>query len=530
METESPNWYASFLQQNKTLIFTHILITILQLPLEIWVYSFFSKKIFKAIQDKKYPLLARYIILFIFFVLLLQLISSFRYYVDGKLRGFSQIYIRQTYMNYFLEKNDEDFTNTECIHQMDSVPDSFFQFYNSFLLLWIPLFGICFFFTLFCFWLHKGLGISAFLFFSLFLTVLILCFQKISDYANEVYHLNENILENYENILSNNESIRSGNTKEVEITKLTIQENLVFQNNSSLNVYVNSLQFSLLFLLCLFFIGSFIFIYKYSMKNPVYFYKFIIYCSVTIFCLNNIVSKLNMLYRVIVEKGSLQTLDNVSIYRPEKDKVVQLDNYNIEIKNLTFERENQTILKNLNFYFPEKSTILIKGSIGSGKSTFMKLLLGWYQPTKGIIRIGNHSLPQLSLQLLRKTIYMMSQKTILFSNRTVLENIFYPNPVQIEKIEPLPLPLSFQKIFHKNVIKQGTNISGGQKRIIHVLRAWLNPAPIIILDEPVDNIDPKTLHIVQDIITEIHNNKTLICISHIDVPIPYDQLIDFDQL
>ena len=124
----------------------------------------------------------------------------------------------------------------------------------------------------------------------------------------------------------------------------------------------------------------------------------------------------------------------------------------------------------------------------------------------------------------------MSQKTILFSNRTVLENIFYPNPVQIEKIESLPLPLSFQKIFHKNVIKQGTNISGGQKRIIHVLRAWLNPAPIIILDEPVDNIDPKTLHIVQDIITEIHNNKTLICISHIDVPIPYDQLIDFDQL
>lgn len=530
METESTNWYTSFLQQNKTLIFLHIFITILQLPLEIWVYSFFSKKIFKTIQEKKYPLLARYIVFFIVFVLLIQLLASFRYYVDGKLRGLSQIYIRQAYMNYYLEKNDEDISHTDCIHQMDSLPDSFFQFYNSFLLLWIPLLGVCFFFVIFCFWLLPKIGIAALLFFSVFLTILIVCFEKISDYANTVYRLNENVLHSYENILSNNESVRSGDTKQMEIEKLTLNENNVFQNNARLNIYINSLQFGLLFLLCLFFIFSFIYVYKYFMKNTEKFYKFIIYCSVTLFCLNNIVRKMNLVYKVIIEKGSLQSLDDVYTYIPETNKVSKLNNYHIDVIDVTFERDNQTIVKNLNFHFPEQSTIFIKGSIGSGKSTFMKLLLGWYQITKGTIKIGSHPISELSLKLLRNTIYMMSQKTVLFSDRTVLENIFYPNAVDEKMIRSLPLPSSFQNIFHKTVIKKGTNISGGQKRIIHVLRAWLSPAPIIILDEPVDNIDPKTLKVVQNIIKEISDKKTLICISHIDIPISYDQIIDFDQL
>ena len=112
---------------------------------------------------------------------------------------------------------------------------------------------------------------------------------------------------------------------------------------------------------------------------------------------------------------------------------------------------------------------------------------------------------------------------------TILENIFYPNAVDEHSLRSLSLPSSFVNIFHRKVQKHGTNISGGQKRLVHVLRAWLNPAPIIILDEPIDNIDQKTIEVITRIISDISIKKTLICISHIPLSIRPSQIIDFDK-
>jgi ABC-type bacteriocin/lantibiotic exporter with double-glycine peptidase domain len=114
---------------------------------------------------------------------------------------------------------------------------------------------------------------------------------------------------------------------------------------------------------------------------------------------------------------------------------------------------------------------------------------------------------------------MMSQNTTLFSNRTVIENILYNTDEKITTLEltkRFSLPKAFTEILHKEVLHHGTNISGGQKRLIHLLRCFFHPAKIFILDEPTDNLDEYLTKIVLRLIKKLQENHTVICVSHDD--------------
>ena len=111
---------------------------------------------------------------------------------------------------------------------------------------------------------------------------------------------------------------------------------------------------------------------------------------------------------------------------------------------------------------------------------------------------------------------MMSQNTILFSNKTIFENICYSykDLPQKDILKKYNLPESFLKILDQKVLHHGTNISGGQKRMVHILRIVLNPSPIVILDEPTDSLDEKTSNIIISLIEQLKKERTVICISH----------------
>lgn len=117
-------------------------------------------------------------------------------------------------------------------------------------------------------------------------------------------------------------------------------------------------------------------------------------------------------------------------------------------------------------------------------------------------------------KLLHENLYYMTQNTNLFSNKTVLENIFYKQNFDLKKLDKLNLPYSFTKNYNKKVLQSRINISGGTKRLIHVLRCFIHSAKIIIMDEPTDSLDEKTSEIVMDLIKVLQKEKTVICISH----------------
>ena len=112
---------------------------------------------------------------------------------------------------------------------------------------------------------------------------------------------------------------------------------------------------------------------------------------------------------------------------------------------------------------------------------------------------------------------MMSQNTILFSNRTVLENILYNSKEKVtatELFQRFSLPSDFQHILNKKVIHHGVNVSGGQKRLILLLRCFFHSAKIFILDEPTDNLDENLTNYVLKLLKRLQENHTVICISH----------------
>ena len=116
----------------------------------------------------------------------------------------------------------------------------------------------------------------------------------------------------------------------------------------------------------------------------------------------------------------------------------------------------------------------------------------------------------------------MSQNTVLFSNRTVFENIFYQvNQKELSDdksknmaLSKLNLPTRFMNILQKVVKKNGVNISGGTKRLVHILRCFFHPANLVIMDEPTDNLDETTTKLVMKLIQDLQKIKTIICISH----------------
>lgn len=168
---------------------------------------------------------------------------------------------------------------------------------------------------------------------------------------------------------------------------------------------------------------------------------------------------------------------------------------------------------------PNIKTAII-GKSGSGKSTLMKLLMGFYSVNEGIITIDGININKFPLSYLRKSISYVNQNTTLFTN-TILYNISYGNNATEDdvnnKIDELGIKEFFKYVdynLHKSVGTNGSNMSGGQKQVILILRALLNnDSKMIVMDEPTSALDEKNKTIFLNILKNI-KNKTIILITH----------------
>ena len=159
--------------------------------------------------------------------------------------------------------------------------------------------------------------------------------------------------------------------------------------------------------------------------------------------------------------------------------------------------------------------VFLKGASGSGKSTIFQLLLDGLQPTNGDIEIFGRSNEDM-----RGHIFLVDQRTNLF-NESVLRNIRYGNDfVEEEEIENLIDKIGvniFDKLpdgLQTKVGIDGSKVSGGQRQLIILLRAYFSDAKIILLDEPIAAIDVENVPLIIKMINEIGKNRTIIAISH----------------
>ncbi len=179
------------------------------------------------------------------------------------------------------------------------------------------------------------------------------------------------------------------------------------------------------------------------------------------------------------------------------------------------------VLDAIDLTMPAGKTTAIVGSTGSGKSTLIKLLLRFYDPTEGVVRIDGHDLTQLRLADLRRAIGLVSQDVFLFHG-TVRENIAYGTfdasdeaireaatiAEAHEFIESLP------KGYDTVVGERGQKLSGGQRQRLSIARAILKDPPILILDEATSAVDNETEAAIQRSLARIAEGRTTIVIAH----------------
>jgi len=193
----------------------------------------------------------------------------------------------------------------------------------------------------------------------------------------------------------------------------------------------------------------------------------------------------------------------------------------VEIKNLSFGyKNNHKLFNNFNLLIPSNQKIAIIGNSGNGKSTLIKLIMGYYNLPLNTILIDGKDINSYNLNNLRTKISYVNQNTKLF-NLSLLENIQYGNDLCREEIVNLCNKVDINNIFKNlkegldtNVGIEGNNLSGGQKQMVHILRAICKKNKIVILDEPTAAIDVENKKNVINAIIELSKNSTLILITH----------------
>ena len=194
----------------------------------------------------------------------------------------------------------------------------------------------------------------------------------------------------------------------------------------------------------------------------------------------------------------------------------------VDIEHLNFGYDpHRLILRDVNLTAAPGSMIAIVGPTGAGKTTLVNLLMRFYDPQSGTIVIDGQSIHHVTRSSLRGAFSMVLQDTWLF-NGTVHDNIAYGNPGAtrekvIEAAKAAHIHSMIQRLpkgYDTLLTEDGVNISKGQKQLMTIARAMLQPAHLLILDEATSNVDIRTEALIQEAMRALMRDKTCFVIAH----------------
>ena len=205
----------------------------------------------------------------------------------------------------------------------------------------------------------------------------------------------------------------------------------------------------------------------------------------------------------------------------EEFKAVSLSDGDIKIKNMDFNIDEVSILQDINMEINNGEKVGLVGNIGSGKTSLLRNIIGYYLPKKGNVNLGGYDLKNIPSNNLREFIGYCPQKIQLFTG-TVLENISAgtDNITDEDVIEAAKLSCAHDFItklpggYNYILSESGSNLSGGQRQAIALARCLVRKPKILVLDEPTSSMDGATEERIINNILSLPYNPTILISTH----------------
>ncbi len=220
------------------------------------------------------------------------------------------------------------------------------------------------------------------------------------------------------------------------------------------------------------------------------------------------------LYKMLDEKPTIVDKPNAISIKDVKGDV--------EFENVKFSYiDDKLALNDISLKIPAGKTTALVGHSGGGKSTIMSMILRFYDPDSGSVKLDGHDISDLTIESLRNSMSVVNQEVMLFDD-TVMENIRYGKEDATEEQIVAAAKMAEADEFIKDlpdkyntkVGQNGIRLSGGQRQRIAVARAILYNAPILLLDEATSALDPISEKLIKDALAKLMKGKTSLVIAH----------------